>query len=278
MLSIITTGRDDDYGYGFLDRLHKSIEHNCKLFKENNLDFEYIICEWNPLKKYLSENDKFKDLFSSYNLKNIIIDKSVVVKERLGINTFYEYFAKNCGARNSKHDNLLFLNSDILLKEDSCNKICNLIKENNIDSRKFYRLKFRSEVNLNNIMQEFNLLNLHIPANSDSIICGSYSGDFLLINRKTFFEVGTGYDETNIFHRSNNSQCGMDGEILWNLHNRGVTIELIPLGYVHINHGRSNPYDGHYNMNGYINKENWGFVDYKRKDISNSCTIIYNEE
>lgn len=277
MLSIITTGRDDDYGVGFLDRLYKSIENNCKLFTKNGIEFEYIICEWNPFKKFLSQNEKFKHLFDSYNLKNVIIDKSVVIKENLNLNTFYEYFSKNCGARNAKNNILLFLNSDILLKEDSCKQISDLIKNNQISNQKFYRLQFRSEVTLDNLSEEFNRLNLYIPSNPDAIICGSYSGDFLLVSKETFCNIGTGYDEVNQFHRSNSSQCGMDGEILWNFHNRGVSIELIPLGYNHINHGRSNPYDGHYNMNGYVNKKDWGFINYKRKSVSHFCEIIYSD-
>ena len=82
-----------------------------------------------------------------------------------------------------------------------------------------------------------------------------------------------GYDETNFAHRTI-SQTGMDGEILWNMYNNGMRIKLIPTKYMHINHGKPNPYDNSYNDKGYINKSNWGFIDYEHDEVSNKLMII----
>ena len=270
MISIITTGRDDDYGHGFLDRLYSSVENNLRILSLANVDYEYIICEWNPIKDYLINNEKFKSLFDKYNLREVIINNSVVEKEGLNQNIFYEYFAKNAGIRNSKYENILILNSDIVIPKESFDVIIeNVIS--GLSKDKFYRLEHREQID-----NDFNFIKMEsvcYPNNPDSVICGYCSGDFLLINKNTLIEKSMGYDETNAAHRTI-SQTGMDGEILWNLYNNGVRIELIPLKYQHINHDKPNPYDNHYNQNGYINKNDWGFIDYDHKIISNKLTII----
>ena len=65
----------------------------------------------------------------------------------------------------------------------------------------------------------------------------------------------------------------MDGEILWNLYRRGVTLQFLEADYWHIEHGRP-PHDDVYNKNGYTNKPNWGFVDYPRKAVSEKLIEI----
>lgn len=270
MISIITTGRDDDYGEGFLDRLHKSVEANSKYLKSKNIPYEYLICEWNPIRDYLCNNSKFKGLFEDYNLKSVAVLNSVAQKENLNQEIFYEYFAKNAGIRNSKYDTLLLLNSDIIIPEKSFDEILHIVNKG-LDKNKFYRLEYRNQVDndLNLIKRE----TIYYPENPDAVICGYCSGDFLLINKNTLVDHGEGYDETNAQHRTI-SQTAMDGEILWNLHNKGICIELISHPYLHINHGRTHQRDGFYNMNGYKNKPNWGFIDYKKEIISDRLIII----
>ena len=53
--------------------------------------------------------------------------------------------------------------------------------------------------------------------------------------------------------------------MLWNLYKRGVTLQFLDADYWHIEHGRPNVHDESYNMNGYTNKPNWGFIDYPKK-------------
>ena len=270
MITLITTGRDDDYGLGFLDRLYLSVKNNLEILTKLNIEYEYIICEWNPIKDYLINNPKFEKLFRQYNLKDLIIDNSVVKNECLNENIFYEYFAKNAGVRNSNYNNILIINSDIVIPEESFIEIKNIINSDLVD-KIFYRLEFREQVN--NDLNHIKIESVYYPNNPDSVICGYCSGDFLLTKKNNFIEFGMGYDETNPKHRTI-SQTGMDGEILWNMYNNGMRIKLIPTKYMHINHGKPNPYDNCYNDKGYINKSNWGFIDYKHDKISNKLIII----
>lgn len=270
MITIITTGRDDDYGHGFLDRLYSSIKNNIEILHSYSIEYEYIICEWNPVKEPLLYHEKFKELFEKYNLREVIITNSVVEEERLNHNIFYEYFAKNVGVRNAKYENILIINSDIVIPSESFSIIIDNIK-NGLEKDKFYRLEFREQID-----NDFNFIKIesvYHPSNPDSVICGYCAGDFLLTNKNSFVEFGMGYDETNFAHRTI-SQTGMDGEILWNMYNNGMRIKLIPTKYMHINHGKPNPYDNYYNDKGYINKSNWGFIDYEHDEVSNKLMII----
>ncbi len=271
MISIITTGRDDDFGVGFLDRLKSSIEHNVSLLEKFNIEYEYIVAEWNPIRNYISDNENFKEIFKNEKIKNVIALPSVSENEGLSTNVFFEYFAKNLGVRHSKYDNLLLINSDIIIDEKCFEKIVDLCK-NGLSKEKFYRSRYRGQYDNN-----FNVITVedcHYPNNPDSIICGYCSGDFLFLHRDVFINIAKGYDETNYLHRQS-FQSGMDGEILWNLHNKNVNLEFIEEKYYHINHGHPNRVDGIYNTNGYENKENWGFIDYKKSELKNNVTIIY---
>jgi hypothetical protein len=270
MISIITTGRDDNYGQDFIIRLKKSLESNITFLEKNNIEYEYIAVEWNPVKGYLCDNQDLHKLFDNKNLKNIIVSNSVSKKENLSETIHFEYFAKNVGVRNSKFENILLLNSDIVLPESTFQKIVDLCTGGLCDN-KFYRARYREQVNMD--LSRIVLEDCHYPNNPDAVICGYCSGDFLLMKKNTFCNVAKGYDETNPSHRTI-SQTGMDGEILWNLHKKGVSLEFIDDVYSHINHGKPNPYDGEYNMYGYDNKEDWGFIKYNKKYISENKIII----
>lgn len=270
MISLITTGRDDDYGNGFLERLITSIENNAGYLEKHNIEYEYIICEWNPSKNMLFENERFLKIINKYNIVELVIKNTVSEKERLNNKIFYEYFAKNSGVRNAKYDNLLILNSDIIIPEESFNELIKISKSGLSDD-KFYRLKYREEID--NDLNFINVQSVYYPQNTDSVICGFCSGDFLLVKKKSFIDKGNGYDETNINHRKI-SQTGMDGEILWNMYNSGMRINLIEFKYQHINHDKPNQRDGHYNTNGYENKPNWGFIDYEKKIVSDKLIEI----
>jgi len=270
MISIITTGRDDDFGVGFLNRLKSSMEHNIRMLEKFNIDYEYIVAEWNPIRNYISENESFKELFKNDKIKNIIASPSVSEKEGLSTKVFFEYFAKNLGVRYATFENILLINSDIIISENCFEKIIELCNAG-LNKGKFYRARHRGQYDNN-----FNVIKVedcHYPNNPDSIICGYCSGDFLFLHKDVFVDIAKGYDETNQAHRIS-FQSGMDGEILWNLHNKNVNLEFIDEVYYHINHGHPNSVDNVYNMNGYENKDNWGFIDYQKTKIKDNIILI----
>lgn len=269
MISFITVGRDDDFGKNFLSRFYTSIAKNIEAIEKFAVPYEYLVVEWCPVKNYLIYNEKFEGLFNNKNLVNIIIKPNVSTEENLNPKIFYEYFAKNVGIRMSKYDLLLILNSDIILPEATMKIIVDLIK-NNFDKKHYYKLLYRARVD-----DELKLIKkdcLHRPKSPDAVIGAYFAGDFLLVDKDTLIKYGEGYDEINPGHRTI-GQTGMDGEMLWNLHRRGVTLEFLDADYWHIEHGRP-PHDDVYNMAGYVNKPNWGFIDYPQKVVSKKLIEI----
>lgn len=272
MLTIITTGRDDDYGIGFVSRLAKSITENTKTLDELDVKYEYIISEWNPLKDILLNNPLFEDISNNPNVREVVVTKSVVDSENLDNNAFYEYFAKNAAVRNSRYENLLIINGDIILPKETILQIKSII-DDGFDENSYYRLRYR--VDINSSFEESSIIDIGNNSGfDDSHLYAFFSGDFLLIKKSTFIEKGNGYDETNEMHRSNAKQSSMDGEILWNLFNNGVKPILLNSKYYHIFHSTSGRIlDNVYNKAGYSNKKNWGFIDYEHI-IGNKLTFI----
>lgn len=121
-LSIIISGRNDNYGGDFTHRLQNFITWNTALFEKYKLPTEIIFVNWNPIPENKSiketinwpENRKFvtyriievpneiHKVFCSYKRKNL---------------PFYEYLAKNTGIRRAKGDFILAMNPDILMNE-----------------------------------------------------------------------------------------------------------------------------------------------------------------
>lgn len=95
-----------------------------------------------------------------------------------------------------------------------------------------------------------------------------------MFSRHVFFEVATGYNEGEKRHRTHLSQSAMDGEILWNVYKKGKKLKFLESPYYHINHGRPNPRDNFYSQDTYVNKPNWGFIDYKQEKINENTVLI----
>lgn len=264
MISFICTGRDDDYEFDFLDRLTKSICTNCSLLECNNINYEYIIVEWNPFRDYLAYNNKTRYLFLKFNLKDLVISKSVVQKESLPNDRYFEYFAKNAGIRRSKGDIVIVLNSDICLT-DRLVKTIKKLTDSGLDPQKFYRTRYRQKQFLNEPYPH-EQTDLHNATFPDAEICGGYSGDFMMVCRSSMMDIARGYNEEDDMHRVT-YQTGCDGEILWNMYNKGMKLEFINDPYIHLEHGKSRQYDGYRMYAKYDNKPNWGFVDYESEEV-----------
>ena len=273
MLSIITTGRNDDYGGGFLDRFYTSVIHNTSHFYDYGITFEYIISEWMPYREYLAKNLSL----SFYNIRTVVVDKSLAEPEQLNRAVFFEYFAKNAAIRRAKYDNILLINSDIVLPCRIIDEIVDMLRTG-LDDDKFYRTRYRQQSDINSYLKVKQTTDLHNPAWDDSCICGAYSGDFLLIKKKPLIEVGQGYNETDPDHRIT-YQTNMDGEILWNMYNAGMRLEFINEPYIHIDHGKNRQYDNGYKIRqSYTNKPDWGFVNYpSRLEDDGKTEVIYHE-
>lgn len=275
-LSIVLTGRDDNYGENFVERLARCMVHNIALFDSIDIDYEIIVVDFNPYEnRYLYKNPLLSGLLSHGRVKNIIVDRSVIVAEQLSPETFYEYFAKNVGGRASSGDLIMLTNSDIMFSEQLALSMKNCMVDpdkNNV----FYRTRWRKEIDLFGELPVDDSLgfDLYEPRNPDGHLCATFSGDATMLSREVFLNVTTGYNESDPGHRTSANQSSMDGEILWNAWNQGKQLRFLDGPYFHISHGRPEPRDGTYNNGIYKNKEGWGFIDYEWEKNGESVMVI----
>lgn len=270
MLSVITTGRNDDYGGNFTERAAVSIGHNLAVFTDigfNEENLEYLLVEWMPFRNYLCTTDEFDIVNYFHPFRTIVVDRTIAKPENLNPDIYFEYFAKNAGIRRTKFNNILLINADILLPVQTAREIQTLC-QNGLDPNLFYRNRYRYNGD--------QLVNLHDPSFSDACICGAYSGDFLLVNKDSLVNIGQGYNETDPDHRIT-YQTGMDGEILWNMYNAGMRLQFLENPYKHIPHGKDRTYDNYKIGQSYVNKPDWGFIKYPSAfEIDDTVEVIYN--
>ena len=179
-LSIIVTGRNDDYDGNFDERLAIALSNNIKSLP----DAEFIFVEWNP---YLN-----KPLTCS-KLSNILGDrvKYYVVHPKYHeryctIDGFLEYPAKNVGVRKSSRDFIICTNSDITFAPDLVERLTGSLNEKTV-----YR------ATRIDIMLGYKYVQFPLPAKM--VLGRSYgltdaSGDFLMLDKGTWNDI-TGYCE-----------------------------------------------------------------------------------
>jgi len=275
-LSVVLGGRDDNYGENFIPRLKQSLENNLSKLDKSGLDYEMIVVDFNPLNnQYLYKNNLLEEVLSHPKIKNIIVDNSVVLAENLGPTTYYEYFAKNVGCKNSSGELIFITNSDILITDCLIDEIVKEVK-NKDKNDYFYRVRYRGEISLGVIPDESNepVEDLHHPEFPDACICGLYSGDSSMFSRDVLFNVATAYNEGEMRHRTHVHQSAMDGEILWNVYRKGKKLRFLEAHYYHIFHGPRPQRDNFYHQGTYENTEDWGFVKYPKEKIKENIVLI----
>jgi len=272
-VSFILTGRDDGYTGDFIDRFAIALKKNIEILSRYDIDWEIIVVDYNPFSgKSLIKNDQLEVWLSHERVKNIIIDRSVVIDDGLSENGFYEYFGKNCGALKAEGEFLFMTNADIIISNDTVKYIKDEVRKTDYKNS-FYRWRYRQDVQTNGQLYG-HTLDLHNPTDIDGVICGGYSGDATLFHRDVFNEIATGYNETDEGHRTPNGQASMDGEILWNLHNKGVKTVIVDIVYYHVTHPRQ-PKDSSYSRESYTNKQGWGYSNYEWTEINPNSIILH---
>jgi hypothetical protein len=193
----------------------------------------------------------------------------------LGPTTYYEYFAKNVGCKNSSGELIFITNSDILITDCLIDEIVKEVK-NKDKNDYFYRVRYRGEISLGMIPDESNepVEDLHHPEFPDACICGLYSGDSSMFSRDVLFNVATAYNEGEMRHRTHVHQSAMDGEILWNVYRKGKKLRFLEAHYYHIFHGPRPQRDNFYHQGTYENTEDWGFVKYPKEKIKENIVLI----
>jgi len=111
-LSIITTGRNDNYDGNFNERLIFALNRNIKALPEA----EFIFVEWNPIPDKPLVGEAIRRVFRD-KVKCYVVHPKY--HERYcSIYPFIEYPPKNAGVRRSQGDFVACINSDIIFAPD----------------------------------------------------------------------------------------------------------------------------------------------------------------
>lgn len=140
-LSIILSGRNDNYGGDFLKRLQDFFDWNVALFESYKVDTEIILVNWNPLENEASieeliqfqKNRKYVCI-RIITVPNVLHETFVNSEIRRTVPLF-EFIAKNVGIRRAKGEFILSLNADLLVHP----KIVESIAKKNLSSNFYYR-------------------------------------------------------------------------------------------------------------------------------------------
>lgn len=286
-ISIVITGRNDNYGENFLDRLNvfiKSLAFQVKHFE--NL-VELIIVEWNPPKDTLPFKDVL-DIPSNLNCRIITVPNSV--HKTLNLKTpMVEFYAKNVGIRRAKGEFVLVTNPDILFT----NELMTYFSFKELNTGHVYRVDRYDykdngikDVPVENYLNYAagNIFSAHICYKESNITVPvedpnlgipmsniePYSihlnacGDFMLAAKQTFLKIG-GLWETQIqkWHLDSYSLLKFVG------HKINMNVLLFPYCIFHMDHARKEPdvkYDSKFaddiirdpNILVSETKENWG--------------------
>jgi len=278
-ISFILGARDDGYMGDFIDRFEKMLHNNLFLINDSMVNCEIVVVDFNPIDgKYLYSNERLSPYLSNNVVKNIIVDRSVLIADGLHHETFYEYFAKNIGAKKSSGKMLFFTNADIIVTKEIIEYMVNELKGGRIDNS-CYRCRIRVNSNVYGLEKKvLEQRDLYDSRSDDGFLVAGYSGDATFMHRNVFIKRATGYNEKTQQHRGPVGQSSMDGEILWNLHFNEVDIVVTDLSYFHVNHERSSNKDPYYIKEMYKNRRGWGFVKYPTKRINKNTIMLYDEE
>jgi GDP-D-mannose 3',5'-epimerase len=179
-LTILTTGRNDNYDGNFNERLIIALNQNMQRLPEG----KFVFVEWNPIpdKRLVCEDlqvafgDKVKyyvvhpDFHSTY----------------CTFDGFNEYPAKNVAIRRATTDFILSINSDVILSPEVVEKLKGSLKRNTV-----YRA-VRIDIRPDYLQVKFPILPKFIMGENRGTL--NACGDFLLMDRDSWHQ-STGYME-----------------------------------------------------------------------------------
>lgn len=275
VVSVIMTGRDDDYGnladkgirnlsftpVPYIGRLANTIEKFDDGFKRIGVRAEIVIVDCAPT-KFLFENAIIAKVCHQRNIRFIIVTRSMVRRMRLNPNGFDEFFAKNVGIRGAIGEYVLLTNSDAWPDQSLFDSISTFLKSN-LSS---YYGRPHSRIDLDQTNQPIGEgLTFH-NRNLDGILGTPAAGDFVLTKTTNVLQVG-GYNESGKRKFTRTRQAGLDGQLLMNLYIQGVLPKKLKGSIVTYDHNKILRHDYGVPQKSYVNNANWGLWDKPRDYI-----------
>jgi len=271
-LSIILTGRNDNFGGDFNDRLFRALEFNHHHLNERGVPHEFVFCEWRPVtnRPWLSEVllDRYPDLVPD-SLVCWVADLGY--HEAFSLNAklqFQEFIAKNIGIRRCRGRFILTTNTDIYLSR----AMLDVLEARALEPRVLYRserVDLKDGIDCD-VMEWAVLEDARNHAFVNDIKPPFYtnaSGDFLLLDRDSYLEV-RGFNEV---YRV--AKVHMDSNFCRKAYFSGLTLTPLAAPVYHVGLGTLNsqkglyadrPWDAPWGNSRwsyevvYANSDNWG--------------------
>ena len=284
MLTIVLTGRNDDHGSDFRDRLFRTLRFNRRELMARGIRHEYVFVEWAPkpgrrlLVDLMAEEvpGLGPDVLTSY-IVDAEYQEALSLQPRL---EYLEFMAKNVGIRRARGSYILSTNCDVYLGRH----VLDAFERGDLKPRIVYRAA-RHDLKLGSEHSNLTWDVLEDPRNLDGpprglrfpLLTGG-TGDFVLLDRDTFHEL-RGFNEIYRLAR-----MGIDANFLVKAFSCGVDIVDIGGPVYHVNHVGSyrlsrNSYEGReaeapwgdrrwrYHGVVYNNHAGWGLADAPMRDL-----------
>jgi hypothetical protein len=256
-LSIVLTGRNDDYGLDFKARFFRTLRFNAAQLTARGIPHEFVFIEWAPPPHRPRLIDLVFDavpeldrrVFSWY-VVDARYHQALSLNPRL---EYHEFLAKNVGVRRARGRFVLTTNCDVFLGR----AVVEVLARGGLETRNVYRAA-RYDLKETVGEQGVEWTDLEDPQNlaapprrlKPPYMPGG-TGDFLLLDRETFHQI-RGFNE--IFRAA---RFGIDGNFVVKAISSGLSIVDIGGPIYHVNHAGSY----HLTANAYVGRENeahWG--------------------
>jgi hypothetical protein len=238
-ISIIITGRNDDFGGDFNLRLFRALEFNHRHLSDRGVPHEFVFVEWRPIagKPWLAEvlADRYPDLVP-HTLTSYVAD--LAYHEAFSLNpklVFQEFIAKNIGIRRCRGEYILTTNTDIYLSRG----VLDLMEKRAFTPRVLYRvprIDLKDGIDCEamdwSILEDrrnYDTINeIHPPCYTNA------SGDFLLLDRDSYRALG-GFNEV---YRV--AKVHMDSNFCLKAYSSGLTLTPLDAPVYHVGLGTLN--------------------------------------
>lgn len=244
-LTIVLTGRNDDFGGDFNTRLFRALEFNHHFMRERGIPHEFVLVEWRPIagKPLLAEllADRYPDMVP-HELRSFVAD--LEYHDAYSLNPklqFQEFIAKNIGIRRCRGDYILTTNTDIYLSR----RVLDLLEARRLEPGVLYRCP-RVDLKSNVDFEQMDWSVLEDERNYDTIneihppCYTNASGDFLLLDRASYHAV-RGFNEV---YRV--AKVHMDSNFCLKAYSAGFRLEPLDAVVYHVGLGTLNSQVGLY--------------------------------
>lgn len=234
-LSIVLTGRNDNYGGDFNERLFRALAFNTAKLADQGIHHEVVFVEWAPVPRqpYLSDllTTAFPELART-SLVCYIVDRCY--QDVLSLNPkiqYLEFFAKNVGIRRAMGRFVLSTNTDVFLGQS----IVETLAGGRLETGTVYRApRFDLKLGIDQSHITWDVLDderNHVRRSTlTPPLYSGATGDFVLLDRESFHDV-RGFNEVYRLAR-----LGVDYNFLIKAYGSGLRIADIGGPVYHIDH------------------------------------------